>query len=25
MDLPFAEALEQGREVNKRMRAFRKP
>ena len=25
MDMPFAEALEQGREVNKRMRAFRKP
>ena len=24
MDLPFAEALEQGREVNKRMRAFRR-
>ena len=24
-DLPFAQALEEGRDVNKRMRAFRKP
>ena len=24
LDLPFAQALEEGREVNKRMRAFRK-
>jgi enoyl-CoA hydratase/carnithine racemase len=25
LDLPFAQALEEGRDVNKRMRAFRKP
>jgi len=25
VDLPFAQALEEGRDVNKRMRAFRKP
>jgi enoyl-CoA hydratase/carnithine racemase len=24
VDLPFAQALEEGRDVNKRMRAFRK-
>jgi len=25
LDLPFAQALEEGRDINKRMRAFRKP
>jgi hypothetical protein len=25
LDLPFEQALEEGRDINQRMRAFRKP